>query len=109
MLALATLLSWKGPKPLAGVVGLSGYQIHDPNPANLDFDLIRKTPLFLYHGSKDPGIPLPNAMTTYKFLREEVYPKDSEHVKNFTFIIEQNLAHALSLGEMEVMKKWLAR
>ena len=107
MLALATLLSWKGPKPLAGVVGLSGYQILDPT--NIDMDLIRKTPIFLYHGGKDPGVTLPNAMTTYRFLREEVYPKDTEHVKNFTFIIEQNLAHALSLGEMEVMKKWLAR
>ena len=49
MVSLATLISWKGEKPLGGVVGLSGLQCID-EPEDINLDVIRCTPLFLYHG-----------------------------------------------------------
>jgi len=52
MVSLSTLISWKKDRPLGGVIGLSGMQ-PIPEPKDINLDVIRKTPLFLYHGEHD--------------------------------------------------------
>ena len=55
-LSLATFLTLKNHQ-LGGVVGLSGMlalKVKDWN--EIDLDLKRKTPIFLYHGESDPMI-----------------------------------------------------
>ena len=56
IVSLATLLRYKGPKPLGGIIALSAINMYDksfePFPEE-DMKRIQETPLFMYLGSKD--------------------------------------------------------
>ena len=69
MVSLATLISWKGTKPLGGVVALSGFQVLDENPATINMDVLKNTPLFTYNGHDDQVLPFKNAETTFGYLK----------------------------------------
>ena len=104
MVSLATLISWKGDKPLGGVVGLSGLQCLD-EPADINLDVIRQTPLFLYHGENDVTLKFENAEKSFEYLKETIYC--GEHSKNYCYQSEKGLAHGVSPNELQMMKMFL--
>ena len=104
MVSLAAFLMHKGPKPLGGVVGLSGMQALDlkliaKTHSQEELESVRRaTPMFLYHGRADQTLPCAAAEKTYDWLKSELY----EGVKSdiFTYQSEKNLAHSLSPKEI---------
>ena len=68
MVSLATLLSWKGEKPLGGVMGLSGFQPLEEDALDMNIEAVRATPLFYYHGESDDTIPLGHAQRSIEYL-----------------------------------------
>ena len=75
MVSLSTLISWKKDKPLGGIIGLSGMQ-PIPEPADINLDVIRKTPLFLYHGEEDTVLMYKNADSSFQYLKNTIYSGD---------------------------------
>ena len=94
-MTLATFLLYKGR--LGGAIGLSGAMC-----AEVDWSKIEgkeKTPLFLYHGLDDPVVPHELATLTYEVFKEKKF--------NFTYEIEQNLVHSLSIVEIKKVAKFI--
>ncbi len=104
MVSLATLVTWKGEKPLGGVVGLSGLQGLD-EPEGLNLDVIRKIPLFSYHGKDDTVLKFENAETSFGFLRNNIY--SGEHSKNYTYNSEAGVPHSVSPKEQGLVRDWM--
>ena len=94
MVSLATLMTWKRSKPLGGVVALSGFQVVNEDPSNMNVDAIKNTPLFSYHGQQDQVLPVANAENTFSYLRDQIYT--GEYAKNYSYTSERGLAHSLS-------------
>ena len=103
MVSLATLVNWKGDKPLGGVVGLSGLQGIE-EPADINLDVIRQTPLFLYHGTKDQVLKFENSEKSFEYIKDTIYSGD--HSKNFYYKTEK-MAHEVSPNEINMMTMWL--
>ena len=57
-----------------------------------------KTPLFLYHGLDDQVVPHELASITYEVFKEKKF--------NFTYELEQNLGHSLSIVEIKKVAKF---
>ena len=56
-----------------------------------------KTPLFLYHGLDDQVVPHELASITYEVFKQKKF--------NFTYELEQNLGHSLSIVEIKKFAK----
>ena len=67
--------------------------------------MLRKTPLFRYHGTLDPILPFKNSNTTFKFLEENVY--NGEFSRNYIFHPEKGLGHKISKKSSNMVKSWL--
>ena len=102
VMSLATLLSYKGNRPLGGVISLSCFQALDKKLTNIDIVNVQKTPLFKYHGKSDNMVPLKMAEKSMKFLTSKIYTGD--YKKNYTFITEDGLKHFISPKETDHMR-----
>lgn len=60
--------------------------------------------MFLYHGKKDPLLPLKSTEKTYEYLMNEIY--SDEHMANLKFTAEAGLGHSLSQTELGKIKQW---
>lgn len=95
-IALSTGLCYS--KPLAGILGLSGYlpiahELHQKaNAANLH------TPIFLAHGTQDPIVPFALGQATQQFLAQANYP-----VSWHTYPIP----HSVCPEEITDISRWL--
>jgi phospholipase/carboxylesterase len=95
-IALSTGLCYS--KPLAGILGLSGYlpiakELHQKaNAANL------RTPIFLAHGTQDPIVPFVLGQATQQFLTQANYPV-SWH--------SYPMPHSVCKEEIEDISRWL--
>lgn len=69
-------------------------------------DTIRKIPLFAYHGAADNTFPIRNAISTFKYLKEEIYC--GEFQNKLRLNREKDHAHCLSTAETFTLKHWLA-
>ena len=100
MVSLAAYLMYKGSQPLGGVIGLSGMQaLADiPKLSSKQLSVLRRTPLFLYHGGADPRQPHENASYTYQYIKEEIYGE--EFKENYKFSVEPGIFHSLSHIEL---------
>ena len=95
---LATLISY--PKPLGGIVALSGAQSLKVDDWSKIEQFKKDTPLFLYHGGSDPTIPVALAKMTYDQMIGEGGFKAQLQV-------EPSLAHSLSMEEIKKVAAFL--
>jgi len=107
LVALAAFLKLPKDTPLGGVFGLSGLQALRAAPRLTEERLrvLRRTPLFLYHGEDDGVCPLSNTMLTYDYFKGNIYTK--EFKENLTITYEPGLPHALSDVEERLLVEWL--
>ena len=97
-LSLATFMQFKHGN-LGGVLGLSGMHAYSLDLSEDQLIEKRKTPLFLYHGVRDPMVPWQNAKLTYlEFDRLGL---------NYDLRSEADLEHSLSLKELGEVRKFL--
>lgn len=97
-------MCWKRDKPLGGVIGLSGMQPIE-EPKDIKIDVIRQTPLFLYHGESDSTLLFKNAEASYQYMFKNIY--NGEHSKNLQYKSEKGLGHSLSGPEHLQLQTWL--
>jgi phospholipase/carboxylesterase len=74
VMALTTGICY--PKPLAGIIALSGYL---PAPEEIRKNATKSNqhiPIFLAHGTEDPILPYSLGLKTHTFLTEAGYPVD---------------------------------
>ena len=101
-LSLATFLMLKDHQ-LGGVVGLSGMlamKIKDWEK-EIDLELKRKTPIFIYHGESDPMIQWKHAQKTYTLLEK--------HGLDHQIQTEKGLEHSISLREIEELRGFFGK
>jgi predicted esterase len=66
----------------------------------VDLELKKKTPIFLYHGTDDPMIQHEHAKMTYGLL--------DKHGLNYKLTSEKGLEHSLSMDEIVKVREFLA-
>lgn len=121
--ALATLLRYKGPEPLGGVIGLSGILGFDFEnqsgqitsmaqgtalPAS-QADIIRRTPLFLYQGEDDSNCQISVVEFSLRKIKE-IHTKEGGKVdRNYSFQTEAGMGHYMSDQELKLLRKWIKK
>lgn len=110
---MTTLLRWKGPQPLGGVVSLSAMLAYDGATKEKSAETISRiahTPLFMYIGEKDVKFVREVADFTYQPLKK-IYDEfeDGAFKKNWSYGSEKNLAHWVSDKEKTLIDKWLQK
>ena len=85
-LSLATFMKY--PHRLGAVIGLSGMLALDLQKEQIDMELKKKTPMFLYHGDRDQMIDIQAAQMSYSLL--------DKHGLNYSLTVEKGLEHSIS-------------
>ena len=98
-LSLATFMKY--PHRLGGVIGLSGMLALDIKKEQIDFELKKQTPMFLYHGDRDNMIDIQAAKLSYSLL--------DKHGLDYSLTIEKGLEHSVSLDEIEKLSKFMQK
>lgn len=88
------------PKPLGGLMGLSGY-LPEPNALFANTSLANKsTPIFIGHGTEDTVVPFFLGEHAVEELRKHEY-----HVSAYSY----PMGHSVCAKEVEDMSKWLGK
>lgn len=97
-IALATGLCYS--KPLAGILGLSGYlPIADELPQKAN-DANLRTPIFIAHGTQDPIVPFALGQATQQFLTQAHY-----HVSWHSY----PMPHSVCKEEIDDIRNWIEK
>ena len=96
-LSLATFLKY--PKKLGAVIGLSGMLALDIKKEEIDLELKKQTPIFLYHGERDNMIDVESAKMSYGLL--------DKYGLKYSLTTEKGLEHSISLDEIEKLSKFI--
>ncbi|EKD55145.1 MAG: hypothetical protein ACD_60C00025G0042 [uncultured bacterium] len=85
------------PKPIAGIIALSGYL----PPFILTSERVKHTsiPIFLGHGQEDPIVPYALGEMSYETLKNEHYEKISWH--------HYPMPHSVCAEEIQDIAKWI--
>lgn len=89
----ATLVRYNKPKPIGGIICLSGLQPlldeHFENSSQA-LKVQSEIPFMQYHGDADPTVNINDAIYTHKYLKDVIYKNKKD---NYTFQIEAGLRH----------------
>lgn len=96
VIALMTGLQY--PKPLAGVIALSGLLPHADQIIANGTAANRKLPIFIGHGSLDQMVPLPLSKQAYDDLVSASYPAEWH---------QYPMAHSVCAEEINDISKWI--
>jgi len=86
------------PKPLAGIIALSGYLPEASSILSKANSVNRHIPIFLAHGTKDPILPFALGEATYASLTEAGYP---------VAFHSYNMPHSVCNEEVRDIAAWL--
>ena len=95
-ISLATFLLHR--EKLGGVVGCSGALCADIDWQTVDLSLKKDSPMFIYHGTEDPMIPVALAEQSYAVMKEKGL--------EFEYTREPGMEHEVSNDEIRALKQF---
>ena len=106
--ALACFLTCVQAYPLGGIIGLSGFQrlqIDAESIPQEQLEVMRQTPMFLYHGTADKMINIKHTKLSYEIFKKRIYTGEGK--RNFCFFEQEGLGNTLHVDELQMLKAWL--
>lgn len=97
--AMALYAGLRYPKPLAGILALSGYMVVESKFIHEAAEVQRKTPVLLCHGSADPVVPM--------VLGQHVHHAVSSWSQGTVDWQVYPIGHQVSMPEIRAIAAWL--
>lgn len=98
--AMALFTGLHYDKPLAGILALSTYLPLIKNISPSDFDINRKTKIFMAHGQEDPVLPIQLGKQTFELLKNLGHPIEWR---------DYPMAHQVCNEEIKAIGQWLIK
>ena len=97
--AMALEVGLRYPRPLAGLLILSGYLLRKDQLASAASSANKSTPIQFCHGSRDPVVPMTAARESFELLEKD--PRDIRW-------LDYPMGHEVCDPQVQDIKEWLA-